>query len=460
MTPETDKLYGKFTEVVARHAPNLTVLVMTKEDLKTAAPPDIRTHLLQRSSCDADTFPRTAETELSEQALEEAEKQVLVLIESFSADPQNSVISRKNLQATLKANESLFKAHLSGAAIQALTDAASSYYLTKDFPTIQNKFAIITVPAKLPTPIEKGAQYSGVSAKYLDTPDGTPEDWAIFTLGHEIAGHAANEHDINISRKDYCKSVDIAWTDARVVHENEADGAGRNVYWYAQTKGVASPANVPEQATALRSLGNLYINPNTLTVKNTSQLHQHSTYGDFNSFHTPPLTRPALLVNMVADTITGFVHSQQVKEDILLNPQNYSEQQITEYERIPSNPRYIENNLKAFASLGQKVRKEKPTDPQWHYAAISYIKDNNALAGIKQNLTAEEKTLVDKFVDDFLAAADVRAPKLKNPEISQKIMEWLPPQQGTLSFFARYNIDGKAVNTATDMPSGLPTPQS
>lgn len=436
MTEETRNVYGRYADVIASVVPNLSILIVTERDLRFKGSEAARTALLSGAPCvDTPSLSEEQKKE-SDEAMAAARTELINLLQEFSPDDSdNSIIPRNKLRETLNRHSALFNAHLSGASLKALGNAAASLYLTDSYPTIEHRLAIVTMSSELRTREQNAALFSGLPASYLENMQATAEDWAIFTLGHEIAGHAAHGHAVP-NPPDYCAAPNFEWSNAKLVNETVSDIWGIRVFRTAQRAGLASAALLEREVAALRALSTLYNNRNLETAENSSHLSVHSTtlgydpdapgfMSDMYGHENARTARVPLLVNLAADVVTGFVHSRYIKKDMEAHPENYTERQRAEYENVPVSPQYIERNLKAFASLGQRVRMQYPRNPEWHYESLAFLQENGIFDELMQNIGPDEAYAMHDMLNDFFGAADAYAPKLKNPEIARQIRQSL-----------------------------------
>lgn len=468
MTEETRNVYGPYAHVISSVVPNLSVLLVTERDLRFKGSEAARTHLLTGSPCIDSEPPSEEQKQESEQAMAAARAEMINLLHEFSPDnTDNSIIPRNKLRETLNRHSALLNAHLSGASIKALNHSAAALYLTDSYPTIDHRLAIVTMSSELKTPEQNAALFSGLPASYIENMQATAQDWAIFTLGHEIAGHAAHGHAVP-HPPGYCATPDFDWNARRIGNETVSDIGGLRVFRAAQRTGLASAAPLERELAAMRALSTLYSNRNLETAQNSSLLGVHATtlgfdpdapdfksdmYGHENAY----TARAPLLINLAADVVTGFVHSRFIKQDMETRPENYTDRQRAEYANVPVSPQYIERNLTAFASLGQRVRMQYPRNPEWHYEALAFLEENGLFDELMQNIGPDEAYAMRDALDDFFEAVEAHATKLKNPEIARQIRQSLTPAQAM--FLTHPRTYGR-LPEFRPMPEDSPAPPS
>lgn len=464
MTPETHVIYGKYAEFIADQTPNLKILIITDNDLKFSGTDKDRSIALARAvPCTPPPESSDEDRKSSEEAMSAARREIKKLIDGFSReDGPNALIRRSDLEKID------IQPHITGISLRAVGNAASTFYLSTELPEGKHSnegIAIVSMPGRLKTLKENIELFSTLPAAYIENIQSTPEDWALFTLAHEISGHVAHAHNIE-NPPGYCEKPDYDWSSKKIRDETLADIKGIQIFKKAQKKGLASPAPLEREVEAMRALWTLYYNRNVETVSHSAHLGVHSTAQGFDPSaarykgallgkHTAGTAEIPLIINLAADVVTGFVHSRYIKEDMAAHPENYTEKQKKEYENVPTSPQYIPANIKAFASLGMRVRMQRPRNPEWHYESLSFLKEIGVFDDLMDALGKEEAETMKDILDDFFRSADTYAPKLKNPEFARQIRQALPQEH--LSIFRHAWTYGKGLDS---LPTSTPLPEA
>lgn len=447
--------YGNELKFIQKYTPNLSVLILSPDDFDTAITENEK-RILEYIEANEESFlPNTPENNTIKRKLRNAQAIILTKIKGFSTG-ENPMLPANALEYALRKNQKEFNTTLRDVAIKALSGTMETASFASFFKTNPEvNFAVITLPAQLDDMPFFTEGVSGLSSEYLDNFKSTAADFRLVFIGHEIAGHAFHK---DIQRKPHFKEykIDTRYTDESIKMESLGDIAGITIFEKAKEQNLTSGADTPAEFAALRALGAFYNSTNISSCRAINDINTHYTTllfnpkssGSFDNFDlkkTPALSVLPPLINRIADAISGFVAAQDSKEEMKHNPNAFTPEQKLFFKSLPSEQSKLLKNLDAFAELGESIRlgtiigdsfATTKANPQYHHAALAFIKEHNLLEKIKSEMGDDYAFAIDDLLQDFTDAAEKYAPKLKNPEISVKMTTRL-----NASRFANLNYD-------------------
>lgn len=473
---ETRAQYGKLFDVIAPLAPGLHVMLVTSKDI--GAPltgPLANYNWGSRFSCSgAEGSPR--EQIDASAAMEPMQNNLFQQMEGYTHGP-HPFLQSAELQRSVSASLSGVSNLISGAVAYALLrDNASATYIPNDLKHVRTRAAMVTMTVEPRLPIDQAKAHSGLEEKYLSNIDGTPMDYALFDLGHEILGHANNAHRADADAKYSCIALDPHVVDEGIRDDSAADAAGAAAYRAGQKMKVVTEADVPRTVQSMRALGAFYNNSNIFSAQTNAHVNDHVTTigydpdaknytSDFNLAAMDGVGSLPLLINSYADVLAGFVYAQHVKEKIKTEPGKFTAEDISKYEALPSSPEAIPENMEKFAEIGVYARGVAPVEPEKHYAAMAFLVNHHGFDALCARLKPEYARAMDDLLADYMKAVDRNARGLKDEKSIQDIEKTL---SGKVDFGAmsealfgtvlprQQTVLGTALRTALD-PDAMPT---
>lgn len=440
MSEETDKTYGAQINFIRDYVPGLTALVLTDNELGVEITEEDKKNIQLMMSCAGYTAQPTKETIDTTIKIKQAQDNLYGIIRNLS-EGEDPMLRPEDLQNAVANNPRDFMDDVFSATIHTLIGSEASISFKKFFPNDRNiNFAIIPLSSKMDSVEENILGLTGLPAEYTENIQSTVEDLSLMTLGHEIGGHAFHKHGGRDNSYD-CVIINSDSASESNIEESVGDIAASIIYKDAQVAGLTSPANTPEEHAALRALGSLYLASNNSAYTNTTDLNTHVTtvmldtkspdfQSDIDIANMPSVSVLPLYINRVADAISGYFLVVDLMERMKKNPDGYSKQQHDYFGALSTNPRDFSKHFDAFAEQGLTARhgiygdngelQEKP-DYETFYEAVSFIKKHGLLDQAASGMAEDYAIAMKDLIDDFLAAAEKHAPKLKTPEVSARI---------------------------------------
>lgn len=440
--------YGNQLRFIQKHTPGLSALILSTDDYNIPITEEERGTLEYIKANGEEFATDSPPHNQAKQKLRNTNESIINQIRGYSAN-STPMLPQTALEYITGKNPAEFNSMLSGVASNVLSGTMETLSLAgffKDTPDLN--FAIVTVPAskQFNNVSFFTESTSGLSSELIENIKSTASDFRWVFFGHELAGHAFHK-DVRTPPDTNNEIIDTRYTDEAVKLESREDIAGVIIFEKAKEQNLTSGADTTAEYAALRALGIFYkslgisscsdinqINPHYTTVLLNPKLPDFSSKLDLSK--TPALSMLPPLINRVADAISGFIAAQDLKKEMQHNPNAFSAEQRLFFKSLPSDQSAFLEHLDDFAILGESIRtgtvigdsfKTVKANPQYHYAALAFIKEHNLLAKVKSELGTDYALIIDDLFQDFLDAAEKYAPKLQNLDLSAKMDKRINP---------------------------------
>ena len=427
-TPNTQKLYGEMFDLIAPHAPDLNVMIVTADDLDPEQNYKKQNWHYQEAvimGCEIGYGQRPdQQTEKTQQEL--VAKGVHRLKKMFSEYTSNEdpFITENEYEQTD------FKEYLRETVIYTFANIPAAGSLRASFPDIETKSTIVTMPSEYISAQEiTGAQQIFPEKLWSLSP--MAYETSFLVLAHEIGGHGHSEHghhETSSILESPCRIIDTTYLDDSNIFETDADIAAANIY----KKSIPVSAKLKNldalrQGESIRAFEGLAIVNNLYNARSSFDLNDHLTTigfdptqsgsrSDFNVSSLPEHSVLPAMINVYADTIVGYmtrlrlpelapvldVHISRQMEGLPLDPKAITGQEMLEFAFLGSNMRFGSNDI---------------ISKQAYHATIKLLHEGNYFDSLKQKLKPEYAKAVDEIITDYLESVEHIVPGLINTKM-------------------------------------------
>ncbi len=358
-----------------------------------------------------DPYTATKDDVDADHAFNEVKNRFAQRLWDSSVDEDNPFLSEGDLVNVTRNETTVMDNVLTQISMAALQQSPSALAISEMSEHLPEKLAILILPEDY---FEKDfllQAYSGVALKFINGIDFDERSDMLSIIGHEL-GHALNRH-INLPQY-YCQEIDHESLSTTNINEGKADIIGAEIVARGFKEGLISSKNISSQEEALRSMGTFHSGQNSLLAYNMKGLNNHMTnlafdadapnFGSTQAMEDAPRAHEVIMdINSVADALAGFLYAKNYNLAIANNPEDYSEEEKSYYQKFSNDPKDIVPDIESYASLGSYVR-HYFMESDYHFAALSHLKESGALDDMRETLQPQYQVIHDDALADYFDA--------------------------------------------------------